>query len=489
MSSTTPDIRNELNHRRISILSAGITLLTGLLILLLWLNHDPAPELMLRVPGMDNGPENGMVMDADAVRVGEYFELYDGSVTDESSGWIQFRGNAGSNISTENISLSTSWGEAGPRQLWSVDLGEGHAGPAVRHGRVYLLDYDEERKGDALRCFSLSSGEELWRRWYRVRVKRNHGFSRTVPAVSEEYVVTLGPLCHVMCVRADSGEFCWGMDLTREYETQVPFWWAGQCPVIDDGVAVIAPAGSVLMMGVACATGEVVWRTPNPHRWQMSHTSVVPAVIGGRKMYVYSAIGGLAGVAADGPERGAILWETTLWSKSVLAPSPVVMEDGRIFLTAGYGAGSMLLRVTRRGDEYEVQKVQEFLPRDGLASEQQTPVVYRDHLFGIQPKDAGVLRDQFVCFHPDDCTSPVWSSGKTHRFGLGPYLVADDKIFILNDDGELTMIEAALSGFRLLAQSRIMDGHDAWAPMAMAGGRLLLRDNRRLVCLDLRALE
>ena len=142
-----------------------------------------------------------------------------------------------------------------------------------------------------------------------------------------------------------------------------------------------------------------------------------------------------------------------------------------------------MLRVTSRGDGYEVQKLQEFLPKEGLASEQQTPVVFQGHLFGIQPKDAGVLRDQFVCYNPGDCTSPVWSSGKTSRFGLGPYLMADGKIFILDDDGTLSMIQASVSGFQLLAQSRILEGHDAWAPMAMAGGRLLMRDNRQLVCL------
>ena len=57
----------------------------------------------------------------------------------------------------------------------------------IYKGRVYVLDYNESLNSDALRCFSLESGKELWRRWYRVPMKRNHGFSRTVPVIRDEY--------------------------------------------------------------------------------------------------------------------------------------------------------------------------------------------------------------------------------------------------------------------------------------------------------------
>ena len=35
--------------------------------------------------------------------------------------------------------------------------------PAVFASRVYLLDYDEAKRSDALRCFALADGKELWR--------------------------------------------------------------------------------------------------------------------------------------------------------------------------------------------------------------------------------------------------------------------------------------------------------------------------------------
>ena len=290
-----------------------------------------------------------------------------------------------------------------------------------------------------------------------------------------------------MCVDAESGDYIWGLDLERDYNVETPFWYTGQCPYVHGNEVILAPAGTILMIGVDIATGEVLWETPNPKGWKMSHVSIMPMILGSKTMAVYSAIGGTVGVSLEDGEKGTVLWETSLWNKNVLAPSPVIMPDGRIFFTAGYGAGSMILQVKAENGSHTVEQLQEYKPIDGLASEQQTPLYWNGHLFGIQPKDAGALRQQFVCYHPDDCTQVIWSSGETNRYGLGPYFLADDKIYILNDDGVLTMIEASTSGYRQLAQVQIIDGHDAWGPFALAGDRLLLRDATQMVCIDIGA--
>ncbi len=132
----------------------------------------------------------------------------------------------------------------------------------------------------------------------------------------------------------------------KEFGAQEPDWYTGQCPLIDEGVAVLAPCGTnVLMLGMDCRDGRVVWNTPSPGKWKMSHSSVVLALIGGKRMYVYAAINGMAGVSAEVADRGKLLWKTEEWSPSVIVPCPVVLESGRIFVTAGYGGGSMVFDV------------------------------------------------------------------------------------------------------------------------------------------------
>ncbi len=451
-----------------------------------WFFHDPVRNFTVSAPGMDNR-KKGAVIPGKPVQIGAEFTFFKAEEDIPGTNWPRFRGPDFDNIGKEPVRLIDHFGKKGPEILWRVSLGEGHAAPAVYNGKVYLLDYDEALKADLLRCFSLSTGTELWRRGYLVHLKRNHGLSRTVPAVSQKFILTIGPKCQVMCLNRLNGDFLWGVDLEKEYSTEIPFWYTGQCPLLDGDTAIIAPGGKALIVALDCNTGKKLWETPNLKGWKMSHSSVMPMVVGGKKMFVYMAIGGIYGISASGADRGKILWESAEFSPSVVAPSPVILDDGKIFLTAGYGAGSALLQISSNTGAYTVKVLQKFKPQDGLASEQQTPIYSKGYLFGILPKDAGAMRNQFACYHSGDCKKPVMSSGKTSRFGLGPYIMADGKFFILNDDGEMTIARVSTSQFTVLDKARIMDGQDSWGPIAITGGIMLVRDSKQMVCLNIKA--
>jgi outer membrane protein assembly factor BamB len=57
----------------------------------------------------------------------------------------------------------------------------------------------------------------------------------------------------------------------------------------------------------------------------------------------------------------------------------------------------------------------------------------------------------------------------------------------MNDAGRLSLFEASTARFNQLAEAQVLKGRESWAPMALAGGRLLTRDLTRLVCLDVAA--
>ena len=441
----------------------------------------PAPPLPRRVPDPANRRQR---REAVRVDIAGTFQRFRAAPQSDSAPWPGFRGPRGDNIVRQRVPLARSVPANGFPQLWRRELGEGYAGPAVHDGRVYLLDYDEKTMGDSLRCFDLTSGRELWRRTYQVQVKRNHGRSRTVPAVDGRHVVTIGPKCHVMCVDAQSGAFRWGIDLVRRYGTKVPLWYTGQCPLIDNGTAVLAPAGkNVLIMGVDLATGETVWSTPNPGEHRMSHASVVIMTFAGKRMYVYAAVGGITAVAADGPHTGRVMWQTTAWKHDIIAPSPVQCGPDRFFITSGHGAGSAMFRVRRHDGRFQVER-EYVIDKSVFACEQQTPIYYRGRLFGIMPNDAGAAKQQLVSFDP--ANRVVWRSGKERRFGLGPFILADGRFYILDDRGHLTIAAASPERYRELGHTRILEGKDSWAPLAIVDGLLLARDDRDLVCLDIR---
>ena len=419
------------------------------------------------------------------VQLSGTLETFTGTASSRSGKWPRFRGEGFDNIAVATPRLADAWGDDGPEILWSqAMLGDGYAAPAVFDGVVYIMDYDGESQSELIRALSLDDGREIWRRSYVNRIRRNHGMSRTIPAVTEDYIVAIGARCHVVCLDRATGEYRWGINLQADYGTDQPTWYAGQCPIIDKGLAIIAPAGDeVLMMAVDCETGEIAWETPNSGDWEMSHSSIMPMTLLGKKTYVYFAIGGVVGVAAEGDDVGAILWEVPTGINLVM-PSPVQIGGDRIFVTTGYDAGSMMLKVFEANRGYIAEIVSTHPVGEGLSSEIQTPIYSDGLLYAVMPKKAGDLSRQFVCFRPDGTL--VWSSGKSNRYGLGPFLKADEKFYLLDDDGVLTMLDAAKSEYVQLGRANLfVEGHDAWGPIALAGSRMLLRDMNNLVCIEL----
>jgi len=277
-------------------IAAAVTAAAALVAMQQWLACRPPHDITVSLPGRDGRPEGAASADI-ATDLSGTHQDFNGVAADLPGAWPRFRGADFDNICKDNYRLTDTFPESGPEILWSVELGEGHAAPAVLNGRVYVLDYDESTRADAIRCFSLEDGQEIWRHSYPVNIKRNHGLSRTIPAVTDDFVLTIGPRCHVVCLDADTGAFRWGVSMQDEYGTTEPLWYTGQCPIIDNGLAILAPAGpEVLLTAIACTTGETVWQTPNPQGWDMSHSSIMPMTFDGTRMFVYCAVGGIVGV-------------------------------------------------------------------------------------------------------------------------------------------------------------------------------------------------
>ncbi|RPJ24608.1 MAG: polyvinylalcohol dehydrogenase, partial [Planctomycetaceae bacterium] len=450
----------------------------------LWMRQGTDKPLETRVPGTDHAPGADLGTNANVIQLGKVIRSGaplpasdaqpQPSSTNALAQWPQFRGPARDGISRETCNLARTWQAAEPRELWGLDVGEGYAGAAVFNGRVYLMDYDREKKMDALRCLSLDTGQEHWRFSYPVSVKRNHGMYRTVPAVTDKLVVAMGPKCHVVCLDSTSGDLRWGVDLVRQHGATVPPWYAGQCPLMDGAAVILAPGGkNSLLIALEAETGKVIWQTPNPRGWKMTHSSIMPMEFAGERMYVYCADKGVVGVSAT---NGAILWQTTDWKISIAnVPSPLVLEGGRVFLSGGYNAGSAMLQLKKEGSQFTAQPLFRLQP-EIFGATQHTPILYEDHIYGVRPDG------RFACLTLEGKT--VWASASGQQFGLGPFLVSQGLIYAVNDSGLLRLIEATPEKYKLLGQSQVLKGRESWGPLALAGGRLLARDLTRLVCLE-----
>jgi len=437
-----------------------------------WWNARTGEGLKLRIPGTDAAPgsETG---GANPVLAGKVVPGF-AQPADLPGDWPQFRGPNRDGIAIVAARLSRDWKSSPPRELWSQEVGEGYAGVAVHRGRVFLLDYDRDTKQSALRCLSLADGREIWRYTYALTIKRNHGMTRTVPVVTDKFVVALDSKCNVLCLDATRGELKWTLSLVREFGATVPEWYAGQCPLVDGDKVILAPGGKdALLLAVDLATGKPLWQTPNPRVWKMTHSSIMPLDFAGQRFYLYCASGGVVGVDA---KDGAVRFETSDWKISIATvPSPVPLAEGKIFLTGGYNAGSLLLQLSQANGLTTPKPVFK-LPAAVFGATQHTPILKDDHLYGVRADG------RFVCLGLDG--KVLWASGPGENFGLGSFLLAGDLIFALNDSGKLSLIEASPARFNLLTQTQVLNGRESWSPMALAGNRLLARDLTRLICLE-----
>jgi len=449
----------------------ALLFVVGLVLFLWWVTYRPAVEIAERVPGCDGAPQGALVEEGPVKLVGELVKGQ-GKASDLGGAWPRFRGANFDGISGDEVKLSRQWGADGPEVIWSMDVGEGYAGAAVLGGRVYVMDYDQEEGADTLRCISLDDAGEIWRYSYPIKLKRWHGMSRTVPAVTEKYVVVMGPKCHVTCLDPVTGEFKWMLNLVREYGAKTPQWYTGQCPLIEDGIAIIAPSGDVLMLAVDCETGGVLWESENPHGSKMTHASIIPMEFAGRRMYIYCGTKGVVGVSA---KDGEVLWETTEWKMRTVVPSPVVIDGGRILLSAGYNQGSMMLQLFEEAGKVSVRKVFRLEP-EVFGADQHSPIYYGGYIYGVRPDE------QLVCMDP--AGNIVWTSTSANKFGLGPFTIADGLIYVMNDSGLLSLVEATPTGYSQLGRAKIFEGVESWGPMAIAGEKLILRDLTRMLCLD-----
>jgi len=390
--------------------------------------------------------------------------------------WPQFRGPA-RNGSSPETGLARKWPASGPKMLWSVPVAQGYAGAAIVGGRVFHHDYDEAKSEWCVNCRSLADGKLIWQYREPREIRPNHAITRTVPAVDARFVCSLDPKAVLHCVDAKTGKQVWRKSLVTEYKAAIPSWYNGQCPLLEPTRLIVATGGDAVMVALDKATGKEIWRTPNPGGHVMSHASVTPATLGGVKQYLYGTLKGPLGVSAA---DGKLLWEYGRKFNVAVAPSPIALDDERVFMTASYDAGSVMVRVRREGTAFKPECIFD-MKMNEWNSEVHTPIVHKGHLFAVGKKRRGL----FTCLSSDG--KQVWTSDGKASFGLGSFLLADGMFFALDGDtGRLHLIEASTTAYKELGCAQVLSGPEVWAPMALSNGKLVARDLGKMICLDVR---
>lgn len=413
-----------------------------------------------------------------------------------SQEWPQYRGPDRNGISKEKGILRT-WPKTGPEVLWSVDVGIGFGGPVVKDGKVYLLDRDD-KIGDKLRCFDLASGKELWSFGYDAPGSVQFPGSRSVPAIDGNRIYTCGPYGHLYCIDVNTHKPLWNKNIWTDFGGgQIPRWAITQCPLVYGDLLIIASqAPQAGVVAYDKLTGNLKWKTPSlgPEGYvspvivkigNEDHVVMISASAGRSESATPSVVAGID------PRNGKILWEYRGWSCRIPVPCAVDAGEGRILITGAYNAGSAMIKVQKKSDgSYEVS---ELYKNPDFGAHTQAPVLYNGHFYAQYSTNE--RKDGLVCMSIDGQVK--WKTGREPLFDKGGMILADGLLLCTDGMTKLYLIEPDPTKFKPLDEAKILNegipesnqetaarygSAQNWAALALAGGKLLVRDQTKLYC-------
>ena len=391
--------------------------------------------------------------------------------------WPQFHG-PNRDAKSAETGLIRSFPSGGPKVLWTVETGPGYGGAAIHGGKVYVLDRPDSRS-EALRCFDVVTGKEEWNHAYAAPGQLSHPGSRSTPAVDDKYVITVGRYGHVHCFDKATKKPVWTKHLLRDFGGgRVPKWGVAQSALpYKDNVVFLAPqTRSAGVVALARDTGKELWRSKSIG----SMHYVAPRVItlGGLDQVVVVTGSGVSAVDAS---NGKVLWHYGKFTCRITIPNVTPIGDGRVFITAGYRAGSAMIKVTRTGEGFAVQE----LWKKRSPSSQMNPGMLLDGYLYVNA-NSNEASDGLMCLDLDG--NVKWQTGGK-LFERGHMMFADGRIWIIHGrTGALHLIEPSPKAFKEVAKAGgLLSGKEIWGPLALSDGKLVIRDQQKMICLDVKA--
>jgi outer membrane protein assembly factor BamB len=386
--------------------------------------------------------------------------------------WPQFLG-PNRDLTAPDTGLARTWPKDGPPRLWLRDVGEGFAGPVVVGERLILL----HRVGneDVVESLDIATGKSQWKQTAPTAYSDSFGKGdgpRSTPCVVDDRVYTLAANGRLQCLDLATGKLLWHRELLKDYTVRPSFFGVGTSPLVEGGLVILNVGGrnGAGIVAFDQTTGKEVWKATDQ---DASYASPVAATLDGVRHLLFFTREGLVSLdPATGAVRFAKRWRSRM-DASVNAASPLV-ADGEVFVTASYGTGALLVRARKDGFDEVWQGA------DKLSCHFGTPVVKDGFLYGLDGRQEQGTELRCV----------EWKTGKVRwkkeGFGAGSLILADGRLFLLDENGDLVQIEANPDAYREVARAKILNTPPCRAQPALAGGRLYARDANKLGCWDLR---
>ncbi len=398
------------------------------------------------------------------------------SLNVHAADWPQWRGPARDGHAPDAPALSALPKE--PKVAWRVAIGGGFSSPVVAEGKLVFLD---EREGQEFaHALDAATGKELWRVAYTASTSDEWGAGpRSTPILDGGRVYALACNGEFRCFNLADGKVIWQASYEKDFGVKFLGSKANEGTAsrrgnngsgVIDGDRLVLPVGSTAGASLVCfdkLTGKVRWKSGSD---EAAYSSFMAGTLAGVRQVVALTADALLGAdLAD----GKILWRVPLKTNAKRhAATPVIHGD-----TVTVNSHSFGLVCYRIEKDSAGLKATEAWANKTMKINLSTPVLVGDHLYC----QGAVSTKDFVCVNART-GHLAW---KQPGFGKdnSSTVVLKNRLLVLTDDGQLVLLDAEPAEYNERGRAQICGKN--WNHPAFAAGKLYVRDNRELICVDL----
>ena len=398
--------------------------------------------------------------------------------------WPQWLGPDRNGI-IEGTRLASSWPKEGPKQVWKIKCDFGGSTPVISDGIIVLYDRAKGKGSEeTIHGIDAATGNELW----KVSNSCNWSDKRTYspgpcasPVISKEKVVCIGVEGVITCLELRTGKIFWTKDLKEQFTKLGQYGFVRSPLISGEKVIIQICSNDAGLIALDLKDGKEIWRSPYFPDYgaespgYMEQNGVPLVVVTGNGPC--KGFGDVMGVRIS---DGKIMWYITIGINYYNDPTPIYM-DGRLIVEKDQDGPTVSLKLPVSGEgKAEIEwKGLSHMVRFG------NYLYYKGLLFGYCAYAHGKPSGAFYwCADPKD-GKLLWEE-KTKKFTYNWLIGSDGKVLQLLDDGTLVMSEAsAREGYKELARAKVTDAN--WDPPALSDGKMYIRSNTKLICLDLSA--
>lgn len=397
------------------------------------------------------------------------------------TGWTQW-GGPYRNFTSDSKGLANSWPPSGPRRLWSRPLGDdGYSGISVdgnmlytmyrRAARFYQIGRSDQEVVVALEA---GTGKTIWEYAYDAPNLRGMDMKpgagpHSMPLVLGERLYTVGVTGKLHCLDKKSGKALWFQDLHEKFKgTQMVYGYSCQPLIYKNTLILMVGGPGHALMAFNQTDGSVVWQKQS---FANSNSSPVLINMNGQDQVVAFMATQIIGVD---PNNGDLLWSHPHTTQYGLAISmPVWGDDNLLFFSSSYDGGSRVLQLTQANNKTNAK---ELWHNNRVRIHFGSIIRIGDFVYGSSGHDGPA---PFTALNVKT-GSIAW---QTRDFSKASFILADGKLIILDEDGNLGLATLSPQGLKVHSKVELLT-NNAWTVPSLVGTKLYVRDRKTIMALD-----